>query len=55
MRVVASSSGIIKSLTDNREDIFTSEGKIKNGIYTQFLNASTYKNNSSLLKNKYIF
>lgn len=33
MVVVASSSGIIKKLTDNREDIFTSEGKIKNGIY----------------------
>lgn len=33
MRVVASSSGIIKALTDNREDIFTSQGKIENGIY----------------------
>jgi len=33
MKVVASSSGLIKKLTRNREDVFISEGIIKDGVY----------------------
>jgi len=33
MKVTAASIGIVKALTSNRKDIFTSEGDIKNGTY----------------------
>ncbi len=33
MKVVASSTGLVKALTNNRKDIFISEGYIKNGVY----------------------
>ncbi len=33
MQAIASSTGVVKALSNNRKDIFISEGNIKNGIY----------------------
>jgi len=36
MKATTTSIGAVKYLTNNRRDIFTSEGQIKNGVYTPF-------------------
>jgi len=33
MKAIASSTGVVKALTNNRSDIFTSEGNIVDGVY----------------------
>lgn len=68
MKIKASSIGIVKTLTSNREDIFISEGKIKDGVYvpykfikivkkTDYLKKTIYSfdyKSSKVLKEKYI-
>ncbi|MEA1956629.1 MAG: hypothetical protein U9N02_09070 [Campylobacterota bacterium] len=55
MIITASSIGVVKALTSNREDIFISEGKVKDGVYIPYKFTKIVTKNDYIKKTIYTF